>query len=159
MQKNNRNGEKILKFYGIGHEVRTLYNSLRRFIDNSPVKRKVDDISGTNARIIGFLADRADRDIYQRDIEKEFAITRSTASKVLMLMEKKGFIERLTVEHDARLKKIVMTEKSKELAKLMCLDRLETEKMLTKGFTDEEITQFLGYIERIKKNIASNERS
>ena len=148
-----------MKFYGIGHEIRTLSNSLRRFIDNSPVKRKVDDITGTNARIIGFLADRADRDIYQRDIEKEFAITRSTASKVLMLMEKKGLIERLAVEHDARLKKIVMTEKSKELAKMMCLDRLETEKVLTKDFTPEEIQQLRGYIERMKKNLASAERS
>ena len=148
-----------MKFYGIGHEVRTLYNSLRRFIDNSPVKRQVDDITGTNARIIGFLADRTDRDIYQRDIEKEFAITRSTASKVLMLMEKKGLIERLAVEHDARLKKIVMTEKSKELAKMMCLDRLETEKVLMKDFTAEEIEQLRGYIDRMKKNLASAERS
>lgn len=148
-----------MNFYGVGHEVRTLYNAIRRVIDNSPVKRKVDDITGTNARIIVYLADRDGRDIYQRDIEKEFAITRSTASKVLMLMEKKGLIKRLAVEHDARLKKIIITEKSKELAKLMCLDRLETEKMLTKGFTDEEIKQFLGYIERFKKNIASNERS
>ena len=74
-------------------------------------------------------------------------------------MEKKGLIERLAVEHDARLKKIVMTEKSKELAKMMCLDRLETEKVLTKDFTAEEIQQLRGYIERMKKNLASAERS
>lgn len=148
-----------MKTRTVAHEVRTLHNAIRRMIDNSPIKRQIDDVTGTNARIIGYLADRLDRDVYQRDIEKEFGITRSTASKVLILMEKKGLIERIGVPHDARLKKIVMTDKSIELAKLMCQDRHETENILTKGFTDAELEQFIGYIARIKENIASAERS
>ncbi len=148
-----------MKTRRVAHEVRTLYNAIRRLIDNSPVKRKVDDVTGTNTRIISYLADRTDRDVFQRDIEKEFGITRSTASKVLILMEKKGLIERIGVPHDARLKKIVMTEKSLELAKLMCEDMLETENVLTKGFTDEELEQFIGYLTRVKNNISSAERS
>jgi len=155
-QKKEKN---VLKTKRLAHEIRTLYNAIRRMIENSPIKRQIDDVTGTNARILGYLADRTDRDVYQRDIEKEFGITRSTASKVLILMEKKGLIERVGVPHDARLKKIVMTEKSLELAKLMCRDRLETDKILTKGFTDAELKQFMEYITRVKNNIASAERS
>ena len=50
-------------------------------------------------------------------------------------------------------------ECEKELAKMMCLDRLETEKILTQDFTAEEIEQLRGYIDRMKKNLASAERS
>lgn len=148
-----------MKNYSIGREVRTLSNAIRRWVDNSPIKRKVDDVTGTNGWIIGYLYDRLGTDVYQRDIEKQFGITRSTASKVLILMEKKGLITRVSVQHDARLKKIVMTEKSLELASLMAQDRSETEANLTKGFTEEELEQFVGYIKRFKENLANNERS
>ena len=141
-----------MKEYSIGREIRTLSNAIRRRIDNSPTKHKVDDVTGTNGWIIGYLADHSNENIYQRDIEKEFGITRSTASKVLILMEKKGLIVRIGVPHDARLKKIVMTEKSLELASLMAQDRLETEKTLAKGFSDDELEKFVEYISRFKEN-------
>ncbi len=144
--------EKVI----IGRELRTLNNAIRRRVDNSPVKHKIDDVTGTNGWIIGFLADRRDRDIFQRDIEREFGITRSTASKVLILMEKKGLIERVGVPHDARLKKIVLTPKSLELCDLMCRDREETEAALTRGFTDDELARLGEYLERLRKNILSN---
>ena len=42
------------------------------------------------------------KDIYQKDIEKEFQIRRSTATGILQLLEKNGFLIRETVEWDAR---------------------------------------------------------
>ena len=47
----------------------------------------MEDVSGTNGRIIRFLSDHENEDVYQRDLEREFGITRSTASRVLTLME------------------------------------------------------------------------
>lgn len=52
------------------------------------------------------------KDIYQKDIEKEFQIRRSTATGILQLLEKNGFVIRETVEWDARLKKLVPTAKA-----------------------------------------------
>jgi DNA-binding MarR family transcriptional regulator len=106
-----------------------------------------------NSWIIGFLSENADRDIYQKDFEKAFSITRSTASKVLIRMEQKGLIERKSVSHDARLKKIVLTRKAWELSDLMKQDLIEMEQTLTKGFTDEESDQLLSYIRRMKENV------
>ena len=51
-------------------------------------------------------------DIYQKDIEKAFQIRRSSATGILQLLEKNGFIYRETVEWDARLKKLLPTPKS-----------------------------------------------
>ena len=50
-------------------------------------------------------------------IEKEFDITRSTASKNVDLLVENGYILREPVDYDARLKKLVLTEKSLSLSK------------------------------------------
>ena len=51
-----------------------------------------------------------DEPVFQRDIEREFSITRSTVTNILQLMERKGYIQRLSVPQDARLKQLVLTE-------------------------------------------------
>jgi DNA-binding MarR family transcriptional regulator len=46
--------------------------------------------------IIGFLDMNEGKEIFQKDIEAEFNIRRSTATGILKLMEKNGFINRQT---------------------------------------------------------------
>jgi DNA-binding MarR family transcriptional regulator len=137
----------------IGLELRSLNNLIMRKLENSPIKKEVDSITGTNGWIIGFLSENANRDIYQRDLEEHFSITRSTASKVLLLMEKKGLIERRSVSHDARLKKITLTDKAREVSELMREDAMRIEKTLTDGFTDEEIDYLYRCIQKMKNNM------
>lgn len=137
----------------IGFEFRSLNNLIMRKVENSPVKKQIESITGTNGWIIGFLAENADKEIYQKDLEKQFSITRSTASKVLILMEKKGLIKRCSVPHDARLKKLTLTEKAWEISGQMIEDADRFEKTLTKGFTQEELEALFRYIQRMKNNI------
>jgi len=74
-------------------------------------------INGLQARILGFVekSDCENRDIYQKDIETEFKIRRSSVTSVLNTLEKNGFIQRCSVENDGRLKKIVLTAKAKKV--------------------------------------------
>jgi DNA-binding MarR family transcriptional regulator len=137
----------------IGIELRSLNNLIMRKVENSSAKEQIDSITGTNGWIIGFLAENADREIYQKDLEKQFSITRSTVSKVLILMEKKGLVERRSVPHDARLKKLVLTEKAWKISELMIDDVTRMEETLTKGFTEAELEYFYRCIQRMKNNI------
>lgn len=111
-------------------------------------------MTDNNGWIIGFLAKNEGKDIYQKDIEEHFIIAKSTASKVLGLMEEKGFIRRLPVKTDARLKKIVLTDKARELHEMMAKSKGEMETRLLLGFTEEEIETLAGYIDRMKENIS-----
>lgn len=139
----------------IGMEIRSLGNLTMRLMDKKSHKEKIDDATGTNGWILCFLAEAEaeGRDIYQRDIEKKFCVTRSTVSKVLTLMEQKGMIERLNVHGDARLRKIVMTEKARELNKLMREDVMMLESILQKNLTPEEIDAFYYLSDKIKANL------
>ncbi|HAX84487.1 MAG TPA: MarR family transcriptional regulator, partial [Ruminococcaceae bacterium] len=80
---------------------------------------------------------------------------RSTASKVINLMEQKGLVERQSVSCDARLKKIVMTDKSKAISHLMAEDMDLVESVLTDGFSSEEKKALYNYLKRMKQNLKS----
>ncbi len=139
----------------IGMEIRSLGNLTMRLMDKKSHKEKIDDATGTNGWILCFLseAEEEGRDIFQRDIEKKFCVTRSTVSKVLTLMEQKGMIERLNVHGDARLRKIVMTEKARELNKLMREDVIMLENVLQKNLTPDEINTFYYLSDKIKASL------
>lgn len=139
----------------VGRELRSLNNMIRRYFEFSSHRKEIETVTGNNGWIISFVADRANQDIYQKDIENYFTITRSTASRVLSLMEQKGLIQRQAVAQDARLKKIVLTQKALETRGLMLEDAKKMETTLIQGFTEEEIKTLLSYLERMKTNIAN----
>ena len=146
---------------GIGVRLRLLNNAVRRYIDRyAEGKKALDSLSCSNGWIIGYVCEMREcgRDVYQRDLENNFGITRSTASKVLGLMEKKGLIERVSVSHDARLKMIVPTEKSIEIGRFIKNDNEKLELQLKKGFSPQGLEQLYGYLERIQSNIDAAEK-
>ena len=151
----NGKGKRKMKKEGIGLELWSLNNLIRRYFESCSHKKEIERITGNNGWIIGYLADHADQEIYQKDIEDYFTITRSTASKGLSLMEQKGLIQRQSVTQDARLKKIVLTEKARQISKIMQEDGETMERTLTRGFTEEEKIQLFSYLKRMKDNISN----
>lgn len=141
---------------GISKELRALNNLICRYIEFSSQKKEIERVTGNNGRIICYLADNAQKDIYQKDVEDSFEITRSTASKVLGLMEQKGFIERQSVMRDARLKKIILTDKAWEIRKAIQEDVQRMESTLTAGFSEEETETMRALLRRMRKNIADS---
>ncbi len=144
--------------------LRTLNNEIRRCLDKIIRSGPELDIPGehgnitcTNRWIIAHLyaSELEGRCVYQRDIEKEFGITRSTASKVLILLEKKGYVKREGVSHDARLKKLILTDKSREMSRAMHESAVKIEESLIEGFTKEELETLNGYLDRVQKNLAA----
>ena len=93
--------------------------------------------------ITDFLTDHEAKDIFPKDIEEEFFITRATTSKMLALMEKKELIARESGPEDRRLKKIVLLSKGRELQKRCVEMRDKMENKLSKNLTEEEKNQFL----------------
>ncbi|MBU3874589.1 MarR family transcriptional regulator [Faecalicatena sp. AGMB00832] len=138
----------------MGRELRVLDNLIKRFIDNQMNGVQIDRITGSNGWIIAYLRDHPSGPVYQKDLESEFNITRSTASKVVNLMEEKGLIRRESVPEDARLKKLTLMPKAIALGEEMERNRDIVEAQIVKGFTEDELEQFYSYIERIKKNVS-----
>lgn len=94
----------------IGKDIHIVANKMKRKIDAAT---QGYDITHNQFQILLFIFTQ-NKDIYQKDIENAFNLRRSTISKLLSLLEKKKFISKSSVKTDARLKKIVITEKGIE---------------------------------------------
>lgn len=118
-----------------------------------------DNINGLQMRIMGFIMMRGkEGPVYQRDIEAEFKIRRSSVSSVLNTMEKNGLITRHSVEKDARLKELVLTAKAVGIVKNHYEKLTDLEKRLVQGFTDSEKQTLQNLLERVMENIESIKR-
>ncbi len=131
-------------------EYMTLGNLIRRYVENTETKKYVSNLTGTNGWILGYLFKNSHRDVYQRDIETAFSIRKSTVSKIIKLMESKQLIRREYVAHDARLKKLVLTEKALEIQKMVEEDMKKLNDRFTANLTDDEAEKFLYLIKKVK---------
>ena len=143
--------------YYINTELRIISRNINNYFINYGNRKKVDKMTGSGGWIISYIAENYNRDVFQRDLEKEFDITRSTASKNVDLLVENGFIEREPVDYDARLKKLVLTEKAKNVFKIMRNDRADLETQMLKGFSDEEKKQLRVFLKRLSANLEIGE--
>ena len=99
----------------IGFQIRTLSHLVKRTVDQAAFDGVDDHPTGVQGWIIGYLYRNRDKEVFQRDIQEQFSIRRSTVTGILQLMEKNGLITRSSVEQDARLKKLELTPRAIEL--------------------------------------------
>lgn len=133
----------------IGKMLRILSNQVRRKIENELNQRGLE-VTSSQARIIGFVYRQTQiRNIYQKDIEAEFDIRRSTATNTLQLLEKNGYILRDSVDEDARLKKIMLTEKGIRIHEVVRESILEVEGALNSVYTIEELNELFYLLDKL----------
>ena len=68
-------------------------------------------------------------------------------------MEQKGLLERQSVPHDARLKKLVLTERSRCVLQEMCQTGMTIDARLLRGFSPEEVQTLYGFLDRMFQNL------
>ena len=137
----------------IGAGLRALDNRIMRYVEQRFRGLDNDMITGTNSWIMLYLYKNIERDVYQRELEEEFGITRSTVSKIVKLMEQKGLIERCTDEADARRLLIRLTDKARGIASEMDSVRYELNERLLRGFDQHEIDILNEYMDRMMRNM------
>ncbi len=136
----------------IGFQIRTLSNLIKRKI-NQMVAEEEETLTAHQGWVLNYLTEQKDRDIMQRDIEKKFSIRRSTASHMLQLMEKNGYIQRITVPDDARMKKLIITKKGME-AQTRMQDRIcRFEDLFQSHISPEDLKHFQQILRQLEDNI------
>ncbi len=145
-----------LKSYSreISYEVSTLEHLITRTIIGIVQMNNYGDLTIMQAWIMQYLYDHRNSEVYQKDIESHFCITRSTVTSILQLMEKKGYIRRTSVMKDARLKRINLTAKAVAIQKKNSYEIHQNfEKMMRENIDSHELDIFFGCIDRIRQNL------
>ena len=131
--------------------VRKLVNSMRRMHDQTALDN--GHLTPMQGRIIGYVTMHCNVEVYQRDLEQEFHIRRSTATAILQTMERCGLISREPVARDARLKKLVLTQCAKDYHALFCSAMQQVEKLITQDVSNEELDVFFAVVEKFENNL------
>ncbi len=137
----------------IGYKIRLLHNQIHKRMEAKRQENEKEPLTGMQRWTLGFLRDHDGEDIYQRDIETEFSVSRATASNMLAVMERKGLLQREAVAHDARLKKLVLTEKARALVDRSEQDMRDMEALLSKGLSETEIKNLKKYLDQMLLNL------
>ena len=123
----------------MGKLIHMLSHEMKR---HHPIDKVViEDLTIMQKHILKYiLLETMHRDLYQKDIEEEFQIRKSTVTGYVQLMEKNGFLTRESDKDDARKKRLVPTAKAEELRGLILEDIKRNEKMMVEGIKEEDVT-------------------
>ena len=152
------NGRDILD---PGHDVGRMINTLSHQLKRQMCIHESEDSLKTNMQRLVLhyiLFQSLQRDIYQKDVEKEFQIRRSTATGTLQILEKNGFITREPVKEDARLKRLVPTEKAKGVRKHILENIRYVEALLVQGIPEEKLAVCREVLEQMSENLSVDEK-
>ncbi len=133
----------------VAFAIKAVGNDIKRFMDNIT---QDSEVTGMQRGILLFIGGSTG-DVFQKDVEKRFNIRRSSASGMLQLMEKNGLIKREGVAHDARLKKLSLTEKAHTLRSEMIKELEQIERIMIEGIAQEELDVFFGVLQKISQNL------
>lgn len=138
----------------LGLNIEKINHIISRKMDSAVIKAIDDNITVSQACVIEFIASRGEnREIFQKDLEKEFDLKRSSVSLMLRNMEKSDLIKKVSVSEDARLKQIILTEKSLKIYDKISLAIDSVENKLAENLKPEEIKIFLDIIDKMRKNL------
>jgi DNA-binding MarR family transcriptional regulator len=145
--------EMLVHSKTLGHSIGIL---LKRFTRMCERGGREIGLTGAQGKVLAYIfIEEQWQDMFQKDIEEEFDIRRSSATGILQSLERDGMIYRVSVPQDARLKKIVLTDKARQIQKTV-LNGLELLEVKLKGdLAEEEIKAFVQTCDRIGKNIES----
>ena len=132
-------------------QIRRVDNLIFRKINQFTRANGVEQASPMHGWIIEYLYRHKDEPVFQRDIEREFSITRSTVTNILQLMERKGYIQRLSVPQDARLKQLVLTEEGIRLHEKTLLSFHQTDDYVAGLLTEEENAELLRLLNKLRE--------
>ena len=131
-------------------EIRRLHNHIRRLADGYIQSERC--ITPMQGHTIGYVKHHTG-DVYQRDLEREFQIRRSTASAMLQTMERSGLIRREPVPSDARLKKLLLTPRAEAFSDSFEREMERVEAVVTRGISKEELADFFRVMAQFENNL------
>ena len=124
---------------------RKTFESVRSDIEDGPTKNQ--------HWFMVYIWHSSDQEVYQKELENNFRLRRSTVTEILNNMERKGLIIREVSESDKRVNKIRLTQRAIDL----CVDEdkkiKEINALLERGITNKEREVFFAVLDKMQRNM------
>ncbi len=147
--------DKIINTH-MGKLIHMLAHEMKRNHIDQVIK---DDLTVMQKHILKFiLLETMHRNLYQKDIEEEFQIRKSTVTGYVQLMEKNGYLIRESDKEDARKKRLVPTARAEKLREDILKDIEHNERILESGIPREDIITCKQVLYRVLENLTEKNK-
>ncbi|GIN40680.1 MULTISPECIES: MarR family winged helix-turn-helix transcriptional regulator [Heyndrickxia] len=92
--------------------------------------------------------------VSQNEIALRLNKDKSSVARMIVTLEKKGYIYRTICQKDRRSIEVFLTEKGKMLGKDVIPINQNIINTISKGMTDEEVTQLQRLLTKVRENVA-----
>ena len=132
----------------IGLRLTVVARMLRSMFD-----RKVADLSVTRSQwaMIAVVARRPGST--QRTIAEALEMSEASAGRLVDRLCADGLLERVERDDDRRARAVYVTKAAEPLLAKLADVAKDSEAQIFRGFSEEELVQFNGYIDRVFKNL------
>lgn len=138
----------------LGARIKALNHAFMRCYFEAARAMGLDDFSIMHGHILGLLHWNRGQDVFQKDLEEAFFLSRSSVAALMKTMEQKGYLRRVPVPQDARLKKLVLTERGEEVFRLSFAAIRAAEARAIADISPEELAAFFDVTDHIRQNLS-----
>lgn len=138
----------------LGYKFKRIHEMFRARMN---VDMKESDLTFSQMEILFYLKKHADHAINQQELCDAVQVSHPTMIGLINRMEEKDLVVRRTDPLNRRSRYIEMTQKSQEILRQTRERRHRNDRMLVKGFTDEETKELNRLLGMVYRNMQSEE--
>lgn len=136
----------------VGRAIRGIGYMINRLFLANAKSHGLDETTTMHAWILRYLKEHENEDVFQKTLEQEFRMHKSSMSTILTLMESKGLISRHAMADDHRKNKLTLTPKGESMEKSIKKVVEDTEKQILEGISNDELAQCKATLNKIISN-------
>ena len=154
MEKTENEDISLNKDEIVGFAVHDLSKRFKTFLQNLNEEECADPAAVSHGWLIGYLYDNRDKVIYQRDLEEQLHLAKSSIATILQTLEQAGYIRRETPPHDARQKQVILRPEGREFDQRMRRRIMASEKQVRKDIPAEDMEVFFRVLRKMAGNLS-----
>ena len=143
----------------VGKVIKGLSNEIGRFIQPY-INEEAEQLTMSQFHFITYILEESQiGPVYQKDLEANFNIRRSTATGILQRLEKNQLVKRQATATDGRLKSLSLTPQGYDAYQSRRQKLDNANRLFVSGIDPEELATFYRVIDQIHSNLATAKKS
>lgn len=111
------------------------------------------DITIVQHHVLVYLEKNENNTATLKEIEKKFHVAQATMAGIVKRLETKDYVHTYYSASDRRVKYVSITEKGKDICQKAFEHVQNTERRIKEPFTQEELDQFVSYLDRLHETL------
>ncbi|WP_300560546.1 MarR family winged helix-turn-helix transcriptional regulator [Companilactobacillus sp.] len=141
-------------YKGFSKKTKRLEQLINKKVSQVFEQSGVETISYSSFSVLEYLETHQDSNVFQKDIERALSVNRATASKMIKLLTKKGYVSQKTFSEDARYKLLFLTDTGRTLYQADVKAASNLDRFFNDVLSTEDFEAFDRMYEKLEKELS-----